>query len=149
MGNMGRMASMDRLCDWKTIWCHQSPGTYHHMITPLPRPSLLQVTAALITVLHSSFAQPPTVNGPYTDALSTAIDRLICFRSLALFLYDLHSPKQCSSSCSTCLQILICTLSSAATQGEPEGRNGKEYTRRIQFSYTKTLLQKKKIFTAF
>lgn len=43
---------------------------------------------------------------------------LICFRSLALFLYDLLSFCELRrSSCSTCLQILICAASSAVIKG--------------------------------
>lgn len=72
MGNTGNMA---RLCDGKAIWYHQSPGTYHHMTMPLPRPSRLQNTAALMTPPPSHPAPNPPVNAPCIDAVFTAIDR--------------------------------------------------------------------------
>lgn len=123
----------------EAIWYHQSPGTYHHMIMPLPTPSRLQNTTALMTPSFSHPAPNPPVNAPCIDAVSTAIDR--SYVSGHWHYSRIWPPlsKQCSSSCSTCLQILICTASSAVTKGKPEERHGKEYAR----TYKNTPAEKK------
>lgn len=52
--------------------------------------------------------------------------------------------KRYHSSCSTCLQILICTTSSAVTKQEPEERNGRECAKGQSSLHTKTVPKKKR-----
>ena len=112
MGNMGRVA---RLC-WEG-----------HLVPPSTIWSpLFQDSLAFNTQQHSrpppSPTQPPSL---MPLALMQCYWPSDMFPVIDIILVWPPLSKQCHSSCSTCLQILICPTSSTVTKEEPEERNGK------------------------
>lgn len=115
MGNIQSMATMDRLCDGKAIWYHQSPATHRHMMTPPP----------LLPLHPAPFA--------LTDSQQLLNSHMFPVIGVTHFIFFVWPPllEQWHSSCSTCLQILICPTSSVCCEGgggaaEERNKNKKE-----------------------